>query len=134
MPARPKPNIRMPTQCPPTKRAWAKCHPPNKTTHTTPAKAGHRLNQKLLDEHMPNEPPLPNDNLPNEPPPDENLPNEDMPTTHPLQRVCGHRLNEPPLPNSNPPNEQPPNKDLPNQNPLNEGPTQTTHPLRRATI
>ncbi|KAF9516422.1 hypothetical protein BS47DRAFT_1360273 [Hydnum rufescens UP504] len=61
-------------------------HPPNKTTHTTPAKVGHCLNQKPPDEHMPNKPPLPNDNLPNKPPPDENLPNEDMPTTHPLWR------------------------------------------------
>ncbi|KAF9509730.1 hypothetical protein BS47DRAFT_1365027 [Hydnum rufescens UP504] len=64
---------------------WAK-QPPTKQNrpHHTPAKVGHRLNQKLLDEHMPNEPPLPNDNLPNEPLPNENPPNKDMPTTHPL--------------------------------------------------
>ncbi|KAF9503959.1 hypothetical protein BS47DRAFT_1369148 [Hydnum rufescens UP504] len=96
-------------------------------------KVRHRLNQKLPDEHTPNEPPLPNDNLLNEPPPNENPPNKDMPTTHPLWQTSPEQA-PPLLPNGNPPNEQPLNEDPPNQNLPNEGPTRTTHPPQRATI
>ncbi|KAF9510299.1 hypothetical protein BS47DRAFT_1364687 [Hydnum rufescens UP504] len=121
----------MPTQCHPPNKHRPNGHPPNKTAHTTPAKAGHCLNQKPLDEHMPNEPPSQTTICRTNPRP---MKTRRTKTHQPHTRCGGHCLNEPPLPNGNPPNEQPPNEDLPNQNPPNEGPTRTTHPLRRATI